>query len=213
MSNKRDHLIADLTDKLQPVTPMSSIGPTLLWLFGSLLVTAGLAWLDGPYRANSLADLQSSGQFLIESALGLLSVALLVFSAFELSIPSNHSLLHRLVMPLASLTAWIGFYTWGLYAPALEPSMAGKRHFCYLQTIIYSVPLLLAGLFWAKRQYPVNTLSIGLLLGLAAGSVPALVMQFACMYAPAHILQHHILPGLSMGVLGILAGALWLKPK
>lgn len=213
MTDKRQQMIADLADDLQPTKPVGSAGPAALWLVFGLIFAAGLAWMDGPFRDNAFQQLLLSAQFFVESALGLVSVALLIFSAFELSIPSTHSFMRRLVMPLAALAAWVGFYLWGLYAPALEPSMAGKRHFCYLQTLLYSVPLLLAGLFWARRQYPIHGARIGLLLGLAAGSIPALVMQFACVYIPAHILQHHILPGLSIGVLGALAGALWLKPK
>jgi hypothetical protein len=36
--------------------------------------------------------------------------------------------------------------------------------------------------------------------GLAAGLIPALYMQIACMYDPGHILLFHILPGLSVAL-------------
>jgi hypothetical protein len=41
-------------------------------------------------------------------------------------------------------------------------------------------------------------------IGLAAGMLPALYMQLACMYEPSHILGYHILPGLLM--VGAAAG-------
>ena len=50
-------------------------------------------------------------------------------------------------------------------------------------------------------------------LALAAGMIPALYMQIACMYAPAHILQFHILPGLSMVLAGAAIAALWRLPR
>ena len=43
-------------------------------------------------------------------------------------------------------------------------------------------------------------------VGLVAGLLPALYMQFACMYAPAHILMFHIGPGLAVAGLAALAG-------
>ena len=49
-----------------------------------------------------------------------------------------------------------------------------------------------------------------MLLALAAGMIPALFMQVACMYDPSHILLLHILPGLSM-VLGAAALASWWR--
>ena len=52
-----------------------------------------------------------------------------------------------------------------------------------------------------------------MLLGLASSAVPALLMQFACMYEPAHIFKYHLLPGLSVGAIGAIAGWFWLRPN
>ena len=49
----------------------------------------------------------------------------------------------------------------------------------------------------------------GALLGLAAGSLPALMMQIACMYSPEHILAFHIGPALAVAGAGAALGA-WL---
>jgi len=213
MSKDRQQLILGLSEDLPATQYAGNLWPSAMWLGGGLLLVAVLAWFDGPFRPGAWYQLQSSPQFFIESVIGLLAVALLVFSAFELSIPGRANSLRRLVMPIGALLAWVAGYVWGLLQPALEPTVSGQRAFCYAQTLLYSIPLLMAGVFWARRQYPLQGVRIGLLLGLAAGAVPALVMQFACMYAPDHILQHHILPGLSAGVLGALAGAIFLKQK
>jgi hypothetical protein len=49
------------------------------------------------------------------------------------------------------------------------------------------------------------------MIGLAAGATPALIMQFACMYVPVHIITHHLLPGLMLGVIGLIAGKYFLS--
>ena len=46
-------------------------------------------------------------------------------------------------------------------------------------------------------------------LGLAAGMLPALYMQLACMYEPLHILTLHILPGLAMVLMAAVIAVLW----
>ena len=50
-------------------------------------------------------------------------------------------------------------------------------------------------------------------LGLAAGMLPALYMQLACMYEPTHILSMHILPGLLMVLAGAAIALLWRRPS
>jgi hypothetical protein len=95
----------------------------------------------------------------------------------------------------------------------MEPSEAGKRSFCYLETMVYSIPPILVAVFLARRLYPLNYTRTAMSLALTAGMIPALFMQIACMYVPAHILQFHILPGLSMVLAGAAVAALWRLPK
>jgi hypothetical protein len=49
-------------------------------------------------------------------------------------------------------------------------------------------------------------------ISLAAGMLPALYMQLACMYEPSHILAFHIFPGLLMVLAGAAIAALWRLP-
>ena len=44
-------------------------------------------------------------------------------------------------------------------------------------------------------------------------AMPALLMQFACMYVPLHILLHHILPGMALAIVGGIAGLFLLRPR
>jgi len=45
-----------------------------------------------------------------------------------------------------------------------------------------------------RRRAALQTMWTGALAGLAAAAVPALMMEFACMYEPAHILTMHLSP-------------------
>ena len=50
-------------------------------------------------------------------------------------------------------------------------------------------------------------------VAFAAGLIPAFLMQFACMQISSHIITHHLIPTLLVGVVGLLAGAVMLKPS
>ncbi|MFW5427274.1 MAG: NrsF family protein [Methylophagaceae bacterium] len=209
----REQFISTLVDDVQAVKFTKIRQTTLIWLVGTFIFAALVAYLTGPYRSGIGHELLSSPQFLSESLIGVVSVMFLVYTAFDLSIPSSRPIAQRLAWPLILLAIWVSFYLFGLIQPALEPSMAGKREFCYYQTFMYSLPPLLVALFWSRKQWPLYSKSTGLLLGLAAGAVPALVMQFACMYDPHHILMQHILPGLSVGLVGVFMGAVMLRTR
>jgi acyl-CoA synthetase (NDP forming) len=74
---------------------------------------------------------------------------------------------------------------------------------------LFEIPPLLAGLWLARRRYVLRSSRAGALIGLAAGMMPALFMQLACMYEPSHIMTFHIVPGLAIAIPAALAGA-WL---
>jgi hypothetical protein len=79
--------------------------------------------------------------------------------------------------------------------------------------MIYSAPPILAALFIARRLYPLHYRRTAMLLALAAGMIPALFMQIACMYDPSHILLLHVLPGLSMVLVAAALAAWWRLPR
>jgi len=73
----------------------------------------------------------------------------------------------------------------------------------------YAVAPILVALFLIRRLYPLRFVRTAMSVGLAAGMLPALYMQLACMYEPPHILAFHILPGLMMVLVGAAVAALW----
>ena len=127
--------------------------------------------------------------------LGLSALTVAAEPAFRAAVPG--ALTSRLAFTSAGLVVlWIAAYVVGLVAPALEPSMLGKRNHCFLETFLYALPPAGLACYLCWKYYPLEPSKMALRCGLAAGLMPALYMQIACMYDPGHILLFHILPGL-----------------
>lgn len=212
MSNRQEELIAQLTAEL---TPVRAASPPLrvagLWWLGSWLFVINVTLLTGPLRPGAFVQLATSVQFAAESLVGLLAAALIAAWAFEDSIPGTRRQ-GLLYVGLVAAAMWLIAYVAGLEYPALEPSMAGKRDDCVLQTLLFAGPPMAAGIWLIQRNYlPLAPLRSAALIGLAGAMLPALFMQFACMYDPAHILRFHILP-IPVVVLAGVLGA-WLARR
>ena len=213
MSKDREQLISELSNDLTVSGRAGSTADmTAWWLLFNFIIAALLIHATGPFRAGSLQQAEAHPQFLIESLTGALAIIVLSMSAFRSGIPSGLVRLKKLFPVLALLIVWLGFYVVGIWSPALEPSTLGARTSpCYLETVIYGLPSLLLGLYTIGRLWPLNGGWTGLLIGLAAGTTTALYMQFACMYEPVHIITHHLIPGLLLGMIGYFAGRWYLK--
>jgi hypothetical protein len=205
MRDRQQELIAKLTAELTPVrvaTPPLRVAG--LWWLGSWLFVILVTLLTGPVRPGSFAQLATHTQFAAESLVGLLAAALIAAWAFEDSIPGTRRR-GLLRIGLATAAVWVIAYVVGLQYPALEPSMAGKRTGCMLQTLLFAGPPTVVGIWLIHRNYrPLAPLRSAALIGLAGAMLPALFMQFACMYDPAHILRFHILPIPGVVVVGVI---------
>ncbi len=214
MNKQREQLIAALAADLKPIRGAGRITTTTLsWLVAALLFSLAVLLLDGPMRADSTAQLLRSPRFLLETVVAGAAIIALGLVGMKLTVPAMRAPLEAAIPALALLALWIGLLAYGLHAPALEPSMSGKRELCWFDTAVIGLPALAIGLYLARRRWPLHGGWTGLLLGLAAGAIPALLMQFACMYIPLHGLLFHLLPGLALGPLGALVGALLLRPR
>lgn len=215
MNNNREQLISELTNDLTPIIGAGRImGMVVLWLLASFILVSSIMYMVDPFRETSAQQLINHPQFFIESFIGMLAIIFLTIVGFRLGIPSNDSLIKLALPALSVLVIWILFYIAGLWFPALEPSMEGKRTvLCHIETFIYGCMPLALGLFMIRKLWPLYTMLTGLIIGLAAGAIPALIMQFACLYDPHHIISHHIVPGLILGVVGALAGHFTLSKK
>lgn len=182
----------------------------LLWLTASWAVVSAIVLATGELRPGAGQQLLASPRFLLECILGFTAGAMSIYSAVALSVPGSARARRLVPVSLSLATLWIGAYLYGLIDPALEPSMLGKREHCYYETfLLSSVPFVL-GFVIARRRMPLERAWVGLLVGVAAAAIPGLMMQLACMYDPAHILSHHLLPVALVGAAGALAARLLL---
>ncbi|MCZ6896010.1 MAG: NrsF family protein [Gammaproteobacteria bacterium] len=214
MNTGRRRLIAELSADL---TPIRDAGKTLrkscIWLCAASATAFLIIYATGPFRSGSLAQLHQNPQFLVETLLGIAAIAALGFTAFRTGIPVDVPITKRVSISIVLLCLWVALVAYGLVSPALEESMAGKREHCYLEALLYGLPGLMVGLMAIRRLYPLYGAWSGALLGLSAGAMPALIMQFACMYVPLHIITHHLLPGMALAIVGLIAGHFLLRPR
>lgn len=209
MSGDRQSVIDRLVADLSPVDPPGRL-PLLaaFWFLGSWVWVVAATLMMGPMRPGSLQQLVHEPHFGLETLAGLLAGAVVAWIAFAETVPGRSR--RPIFLAAMSLTAiWLASHIIGFAYPALEPSMLGKRPYCVFETLIYAIPPVLAGLWLARRRYVLRSSKAGALIGLAAGMMPALFMQLACMYEPSHIMTFHIIPGLAIAVPAALAGA-WL---
>ena len=142
--DRHERLIENLSRDLSPVAPARNVNLVgLAWLLASaIFVVAVTQWTD-PVRPGVFGQLQEAPRFLLETVLGVAAITWVGLLAFRSAVPGE--LTRRFaVAGLALMALWLAQYVIGLVSPALEPSEWGKRPFCYLETMIYSAPPILA---------------------------------------------------------------------
>jgi len=207
--SRHEQLIEQLSRDLPPVRRSPSVNAlATAWLISSAVLVVVLTHLAGPVRTGAVGQLAAEPRFLLETLLGVVSIAWIGIAAFRAAVPG--ALTRRFAMAASVLLVlWLAQYVVGLVSPALEPSDLGERHLCYLETATYALAPILAGVFLVRRLYPLRYVRTAMALALAAGMIPALYMQIACMYVPSHVLAFHILPGASMVLAGAAVALLW----
>lgn len=211
--DRHERLIENLSRDLSPVAPARNVNLVgLAWLLSSAVFVVAVTQAVDPVRPGVLDQFAEAPRFLLETLLGVVAISWTGLLAFRSAVPGELSRKFA-AAGLALMALWLAQYVIGLVSPALEPSEWGKRPFCYLETMIYSAPPILAAVFIARRLYPLHYTRTAMLLALAAGMIPALFMQVACMYDPSHILLLHILPGLSMVLAAAVLSVWWRLPR
>jgi hypothetical protein len=211
VARTRAELIETLAEDLRPARgPRRVETLALIWLLLSWAMVVAATLSEAPLREGWLQELTQAPRFLLESALGLAVGAVAIAGAFRLGVPG--STLRACAGPAAAVgLLWVGAYVVGLAAPALEPSMAGKREGCAIGVVLYGTPPMLLGLALLRMLAPLRRASTGALVGAAAGAVPGLLMQLACMYVPEHILSFHIAPIALLAAAGAPLGPVVLR--
>ena len=202
----RDDLVRDLVGQLHPVRGAAS--PTVLalgWLAAGWILVAVAMLLVGPFRPGAGGQLLGSLRFATETLFGLAAGVVATWVAFDAGIPGAAPHRRRMAFALGVLALWGSVYAVGLVAPALEPSMLGKRPHCLIEVVVFGLPAAVGALLMMRRLAPLDRGLVGFAVGAAAGAIPGLLMQLACMYDPSHILKFHIAP---VGIVTLAAGAL-----
>lgn len=212
MKYERADLIAGLAADAQAIPRAGRTGHlTLAWLVIVAVVALTALLLHAPATVFRGPLLWQSGQFLLESVLGVAAIVTLGAAAFRAGIPGTTSR-RALLLPLLPLLAWIGLHVVGLWHPTFEASMAGKRLHCWLEVLACGLPGLVLGCLAIRRWlWPLRGVRTGAWLGFASGAIPALAMQFICIHEPQHILAFHLGPMLVLGLVGAVLGARVLR--
>lgn len=209
MSGDMDKLINSLSTGLEPVRPRLPVEATAaLWLLVSAGFVIGITLWFGPIRPTAMTQLATVPRFLLETLFGAAAITFTTVVAFRTTVPGATS--RRMVwISLGLITLWVANYALDIVYPALEPSMLGKRDHCFSETLMFALPPAALALLLSRRFYALRPVRSAALFCLAASMLPALYMQIACMYAPLHILQMHILPALMVTLAGTACAWVW----
>ena len=194
--SKHDKTIDALVEDLAPVAvaPRPE-GLAMLWLLVSLAWVVGVATVSGPVRPGALQQLVEHPRFLAEMAFGLIGITAVIFGVLRSATPGA-AVRSLAWLAVVALGLWFSNFLLGFAAPTLDSGMLGKRDHCFSETLLYAVPPFVVGAVLLRRLYPLRPVASLVGAGLASGLLPAWFMQLACMYDAAHILAHHVLPGL-----------------
>jgi hypothetical protein len=208
---RKDEIVEQLATDLRPVRRLSSGAAIVLWLSLSWAFVIAITLATGDLRPGVFEQLQHSPRFVIECLLGF-GVGVFAFrGAVLLALPGRMSWRRAIPAVHAMVALWIAVYVYGLVDPALEPSTLGYRRHCFSETLLFSGPPVALGLFLIARRTPIRRGWVGGLIGASAASLPALIMQIACMYDPKHILLFHLMPVVILGIMAGLLGKLILR--
>jgi hypothetical protein len=190
---------------------LSSGAAIVLWLSLSWAFVIAITLATGDLRPDVIEQLLHSPRFVVECLLGF-GVGVFAFrTAILLALPGRASWRRAVPAAHAMVALWILAYVYGLVDPALEPSMVGKRPHCFSETLLFSSLPVALGVLLIARRTPIRRGWVGVLIGASAASLPALMMQVACMYDPKHILLLHLVPVLIMGIVGGVLGKIILR--
>jgi hypothetical protein len=200
-------LIDQLVDELEPVSRPPSIGASVLgWGLASWAMVVVLVKLTGPLRGGALEQLFAEPRFLFECLIGASLGLVAMAGALGIATPGRGKSAHLMRPGMILLGGWVAAYLYGLVSPALAPSEAGHRSYCFAETLLFALPPLALALVLLRRRAALEPGLASGLAAVAAASLPALAMQLACMYDPIHTLSMHLPPVIVLGATAALLG-------
>lgn len=205
-----DELVASAPARQRRRLSAAVVSIGFFFLF-TVAVTS-VMYVVSPFRSSLGHELLGLPRFAIEMIAGLAFVAYAVYLSIQLSIPGLSAVQRRRYAYLlfALLLSWLLLMA-SVYVVELMPvTMSGKRHLCFVETVIYAWPGSLILLVLVRRRFPIYGVPQFLTIALASSVLPAVLMQAACVYEVHHGMTHHVLPAvLNAGVLTLVLMLLW----
>jgi hypothetical protein len=216
--SEREKLIRSLAADLRPTRRPGRVFHWLVaWLSLAVVFSVAAIALTGPYRDGAFLSLFKYPGFAAETLFAAAATILFARASLMSSIPDRAGSLRLLTLPVAVLGIWLSFYIVGLWFPAHPVLYLGHRDHCFAQAQLIALVNLVALLWFARRLFALRPRLTGILAGATAAAVPAAIMQFACMYDPAHILSFHFGPVAVTAAIGSLLGPAllmrWSRPQ
>lgn len=196
IDNKYQQLINGLTEDMEkkPQNYLSLTSFMLAWFICCLGLSATLMYLFQPFREDFISQIFQYSLFTLETLSGFIAIMLLATSVYFSSIPGVKNYFRWFAFVLT--IAWIGIIFSGLFEPVLPASMVGKRELCFIEVVLYGLPITAFMTFLVYRRYSLTPLTSAILISFSSMLVPAYLMQYACMYEAQHNLLLHILPAI-----------------
>lgn len=212
MKTATQNLIDDLVGDLKPVNAPGRISrPVVFWLSLATVYSIVSVFVSGPLREGALRHLIELPLFTGETLLAVIAIAVTAIASLRIALPGRNSPMRALTGVLILIALWVAIYVVDFWHPVHPVSTLGGRGDCFWQVPLFSLPSFAFLLYLARRQYPLWPRTTGLLAGIAAAAIPAELMQFGCMYEPAHILTHHMAPILVTATIGWFIGPYVLR--
>jgi hypothetical protein len=214
MTRRREDLILELASTPAVPPGAGAIEPRALrWLALATAIALLAIVLREPLRNESLASLLAGPREALGVGMGLLAILTAGLAAFRSGVPSLTSPMRHALWPLVFGSAWIGLLTLGALSGESGATVDRTRALCWLEVFVYGAPGLWLGLVALRRLWPLHGAWSGALLGFAAGAIPALIMDLACVNEPGHSLAYHVAPGLALAAVGALLGRRVLRMR
>jgi hypothetical protein len=214
--DRRDELIARLAHEAEsaPVSAPLVAGRAAAWVaLAAIIAGAAMLWRE-PFGTRALELLRESTLGMLQIVVGLLLVATAALAGFRSAIPSPEPGLRAATPALLIGLSWLALFAYGAAGDATVIGSPGiKRAACWLDVLLFGLPGIVLGFAFVRRLWPLRGAWSGGLLGLAAGSITALLMQFGCEPESAHALRYHVLPGAALAILGAVGGAWFLRHR
>ena len=204
----KEQFLGQLVDDLQAFKPSwPSPRKALLWSAMSLLLVSIVCFALNPFREGVVYQFMDSPRFALEVIFGLLLVFFTVWNVFALGVPGSDT--KRATLVSISFVALFGLlFAYSFIEPATSASMSGKRDHCFFEGLGYGTLLAASLIFLSRNQAVFSPVKVGIFSGVASVGVTMVVMHFACMYVPLHILSHHISPLIAVAAISAVTARL-----